>query len=127
MVSQTVLLKGINDDSATLMKLMRKLVEHRIKPYYLHHTDLAPGTSHFRVSIEKGQAIMRDLRANLSGIAQPTYVLDIPGAHGKVPIGPSYIRRDDVIATDHDPIQTEQTRFNVEAPDGSCHVYNDPT
>lgn len=91
MVSQTVLLKGVNDDARTLMALMRTLVENRIKPYYLHHPDLAPGTGHFRVSVAKGQALMRELRAGLSGIAQPMYVLDIPGAHGKVPIHSSYI------------------------------------
>jgi lysine 2,3-aminomutase len=91
MVSQTVVLRGVNDDAATLADLMRAFVETRIKPYYLHHLDAAPGTSRFRVSIEEGQAIMRGLRGRLSGLAQPVYVLDIPGGHGKVPIGPAYI------------------------------------
>ncbi len=91
MVSQTVLLKGINDDADTLEALMRALVETRVKPYYLHHGDLAPGTAHFRTTIAEGQALMRALRARLSGLALPTYVLDIPGAHGKVPIGPEYL------------------------------------
>ena len=94
LVSQTVLLRGINDDAATLEALMRALVESRVTPYYLHHGDLAPGTAHFRTTIAEGQAIMRDLRGRLSGLAQPTYVLDIPGAHGKVPIGPSNIVAD---------------------------------
>ena len=70
---------------------MRAFVECRIKPYYLHHADLAPGTSHFRTSIEEGQALMRALRGRVSGLAQPAYVLDIPGGHGKVPVGPGYI------------------------------------
>jgi len=91
MVSQSVLLRGVNDDAATLEALMRAFVECRIKPYYLHHADLAPGTSHFRTSIEEGQALIRALRGCVSGLAQPAYVLDIPGGHGKVPIGPGYV------------------------------------
>ena len=94
MLSQTVLLEGVNDDAETLAQLMRAFVEARVKPYYLHHLDLAPGTSHFRTTIAEGQQLMRALRGRLSGIAQPTYVLDIPGGHGKVPIGPSYVAED---------------------------------
>jgi lysine 2,3-aminomutase len=91
MVSQSVLLRGVNDDAATLEALMRAFVECRIKPYYLHHGDFAPGTSHFRTTIEEGQVLMRALRGRVSGLAQPTYVLDIPGGYGKVPVGPGYI------------------------------------
>ena len=91
MLSQTVLLKGVNDDPETLAALMRAFVETRIRPYYLHHPDLAPGTSHLRTGIAEGQAIMRAMRGNLSGLAQPLYVLDIPGGHGKVPVGPGYL------------------------------------
>lgn len=87
MVSQTVLLKGVNDDPAVLADLMRAFVEARIKPYYLHHPDLAPGTSHFRLTIEEGQRIVSALRGHVSGLCQPTYVLDIPGGHGKAAIG----------------------------------------
>lgn len=94
LVSQTVLLKGVNDDADTLEALMRAFVEARVKPYYLHHADLAPGTSHFRTTIAEGQALMRELRRRLSGLALPTYVLDIPGACGKVPVGPTYITED---------------------------------
>lgn len=86
LVSQSVLLKGVNDDVETLAQLMRAFVENRIKPYYLHHPDLAPGTSHFRLSIEEGLCLVRALRANLSGLAMPTYMLDIPGGFGKVPL-----------------------------------------
>ncbi|XYD10236.1 lysine-2,3-aminomutase-like protein [Methylobacterium sp. NMS12] len=92
LVSQSVLLRGVNDEAATLEALMRVLVENRIKPYYLHHGDLAPGTAHLRTDVPEGQALMRALRGRLSGLAQPTYVLDIPGGHGKVPIGPGYLR-----------------------------------
>ena len=91
MVSQSVLLRGVNDDAETLSRLMRAFVEARVKPYYLHHADLAPGTSHFRTTIEDGQALMRALRGRLSGLAQPTYVLDIPGGLGKVPVGHTYV------------------------------------
>ncbi|MFI5011379.1 MAG: lysine-2,3-aminomutase-like protein [Hyphomicrobiales bacterium] len=91
MLSQTVLLKGVNDDEATLASLMRAFVETRIKPYYLHHLDRAPGTAHLRVPIERGHELMRALRGRISGLCQPSYVLDIPGGHGKSPIGPAYL------------------------------------
>jgi lysine 2,3-aminomutase len=91
LVSQTVLLKGVNDDAETLAELMRTFVSLRVKPYYLHHADLAPGTAHFRTTLAEGQAIMRALRGRLSGLAQPTYVLDIPGGVAKVPVGPTYV------------------------------------
>ena len=94
LMGQTVLLHGVNDDVATLEELMRALVSARVKPYYLHHPDLVRGTGHFRVTVEEGQALMKALRGRLSGLAQPTYVLDVPGGHGKVPIGPAY-RGDD--------------------------------
>jgi lysine 2,3-aminomutase len=91
MLSQTVLLRGVNDDVETLSTLMRAFVECRIKPYYLHHADLAPGTSHLRTSIEAGQGLMRQMRGRVSGLCQPAYVLDVPGGAGKVPVGPNYI------------------------------------
>jgi lysine 2,3-aminomutase len=91
MLSQTVLLKGVNDDPETLAALMRGFVETRIKPYYLHHGDLAPGTSHLRTTLAEGQALVGALRGHVSGLCNPTYVLDIPGGHGKVPVGPSYV------------------------------------
>jgi lysine 2,3-aminomutase len=90
MLSQSVLLKGVNDDAATLGALMRALVECRIKPYYLHHLDHAPGTSHFRTSIARGQELTRVLRERYSGLCQPTYVLDGPSGQGKVPVGPDF-------------------------------------
>ena len=94
LLGQTVLLAGVNDDADTLDALMRALVTARVKPYYLHHPDLVRGTGHFRVSIDRGQALMRALRGRLSGLAQPTYVLDVPGGHGKVPVGPGYLGDD---------------------------------
>ena len=93
LLGQSVLLKGVNDDAAVLGDLMRALVECRVKPYYLHHGDLAPGTAHLRTDLETGQALMRHLRGRLSGLCQPTYMLDIPGGHGKSPVGPAYATR----------------------------------
>jgi lysine 2,3-aminomutase len=106
MLGQTVLLAGVNDDPETLTALMRAFVETRIKPYYLHHGDLALGTGHLRTSLEVGQALMRALRGAVSGLCQPTYILDIPGGHGKVPIGPAYL-----------------TDGAVEDPAGRRHAY----
>jgi lysine 2,3-aminomutase len=100
MLSQSVLLRGVNDDVETLGALMRALVECRIKPYYLHHADLAPGTAHLRTSIVEGQVLMRALRGRHSGLCQPQYVLDIPGGHGKSPIGPTYLSADGSQITD---------------------------
>ncbi len=92
MLSQTVLLRGVNDDVDTLTALMRAFVECRIKPYYLHHPDLAPGTSHLRTTIAAGQDLMRRMRGRVSGLCQPVYMLDFPGGAGKVPAGPDYIK-----------------------------------
>ena len=89
-LSQSVLLRGVNDDPAVLEALFRGLVAMRVKPYYLHHPDLARGTAHFRLGIEEGQRLIGALRGRVSGLCQPSYVLDIPGGHGKVPIGPHY-------------------------------------
>jgi lysine 2,3-aminomutase len=100
MLSQSVLLRGVNDDVATLSALLRTLVECRIKPYYLHHADLAPGTAHWRTSIAEGQALMRALHGRVSGLCQPAYVLDIPGGFGKSPIGPNYLSEDAAVIED---------------------------
>lgn len=110
MVSQSVLLAGVNDDPETLTTLMRGFVENRIKPYYLHHGDLAPGTGHLRTGLPEGQALMRRLRGCLSGLAQPLYVLDIPGGHGKVPVGPGYLEESD-------------GAWQVTDPSGAVHAY----
>jgi lysine 2,3-aminomutase len=113
LVSQSVLLKGVNDDEETLIDLMRAFVEARVKPYYLHHGDLAPGTAHWRVPIARGQELMRLLRARLSGLATPTYMLDIPGGHGKAPIGPQWIQ------------SGENGDHVVADPRGNEHAYKD--
>jgi lysine 2,3-aminomutase len=101
MLAQSVLLRGVNDDAQTLGALLRALVESRIKPYYLHHADLAPGTAHLRTTIAEGQALMRALHGRTSGLCQPTYVLDIPGGHGKSAIGPNYLSADGAVIEDY--------------------------
>jgi lysine 2,3-aminomutase len=95
MLSQSVLLKGVNDSVEALGQLMRAFVENRIKPYYLHHADLAPGTAHFRTTIAEGQSLMRELRRQVSGIALPSYVLDIPGGHAKANLELCDVERSD--------------------------------
>jgi lysine 2,3-aminomutase len=114
MLSQSVLLRGVNDDAATLEALLRGLVECRVKPYYLHHGDLAPGTAHLRTTIAQGQALIRALQGRVSGLCQPAYMLDIPGGHGKAPIGPGYIRPRPA---------PDGERFEVEDFKGGRHVY----
>jgi len=93
MLNQCVILRGVNDQVDTLHTLMRELVYRLgVKPYYLHHCDLARGTGHFRTRIDETQNLIKQLRGYLSGLCQPTYVLDIPGGYGKIPIGPDYVQ-----------------------------------
>jgi len=89
--SQTVLLKGINDDPATMKSLMQKLLTVRVRPYYIYQCDLIPGSSHFRTTIEKGIDIIENLRGHTSGYAVPQFVVDAPGGGGKIPILPAYV------------------------------------
>lgn len=86
LLSQTVLLAGVNDDPDTLEALMRDLLALGVKPYYLHHPDLAPGTRHFRLNIEAGKRLHAELSRRMTGIGVPAYVLDIPGGFGKTPV-----------------------------------------
>jgi lysine 2,3-aminomutase len=127
MVSQTVLLRGVNDNAAALEALMRAFVECRIKPYYLHHGDLAPGTSHLRTTLAQGQELMRSLRGRVSGLCQPDYVLDIPGGHGKSPVGPTYLSpADSFPEADSFSEQREppaETRYRVVDYCGDVHLY----
>ncbi|MBI3435367.1 MAG: lysine-2,3-aminomutase-like protein [Proteobacteria bacterium] len=115
LLSQSVLLRGVNDDAATLAALMRIFVANRIKPYYLHHPDLAPGTAHLRTEIAHWQALLRALHGRHSGLCQPAYVLDIPGGHGKSPIGPAYLSVEDAQAT--------PPRYRVADFNGAMHAY----
>jgi lysine 2,3-aminomutase len=119
MVSQSVLLRGVNDNPADLEALMRSFVECRIKPYYLHHGDLAPGTAHLRTTLAHGQQLMRSLRGRVSGLCQPDYVLDIPGGHGKSPVGPNYLAADHAQEREYQA----ETRYRVSDYCGDVHLY----
>lgn len=88
--NQTVLIKGVNDDTAVMKDLMRGLLSMRVRPYYLHQMDLVKGTAHFRTSVQTGLEIMDSLRGHLSGLAVPYYVIDLPGGKGKVPLLPGH-------------------------------------
>jgi len=121
MVSQSVLLRGVNDDPATLEALMRGFVECRIKPYYLHHWDLAPGTSHLRTTLEQGQELVRAMRGRVSGLCQPDYVIDIPGGHGKAPAGPTYLSPANSFSAERE--QPTETRYRIIDYCGEVHLY----
>ena len=112
MLSQSVLLKGVNDDVTTLENLFRTLIRNNVKPYYLHHLDKARGTSHFRVSINRGKKIFSALQDRLSGIAMPRYVMEIPDGHGKMPVNDTYF-------TQH------EDHWEVKDFKGKTHIYQE--
>jgi lysine 2,3-aminomutase len=109
-LNQTVLLAGVNDDLATLQALFRGLVRARVKPYYLFQGDLASGTAHWRVPLARGLELVQKLRARLSGMAMPTYAVDLPGGGGKVPIEATLLR-------------TERDAFVFRSLDGDEYRY----
>ncbi len=111
--NQSVLLKGVNDDANILERLFKQLVDIRVVPYYLHQLDLARGTNHFRVPIERGIEIMRELQGRVTGIALPRYVLDVPGGKGKIPLTHSYAMKTD-------------DRYLLESPFGERVEYLEP-
>jgi lysine 2,3-aminomutase len=121
MVSQSVLLRGVNDNIVALEELMRAFVECRIKPYYLHHGDLAPGTRHLRTTLARGQALLGGLRGRVSGLCQPQYVLDIPGGAGKSPVGPNYVEAENSFVGEGDA--ASETRYRVMDYCGEVHLY----
>lgn len=90
-MNQSVLLRGVNDDAATLERLFRGLVRARVRPYYLLQTDPVRGTGHLRTPLARGVEIMAALQGRLSGIALPKFIVDTPGGKGKVPVGPEYV------------------------------------
>ncbi len=118
LLGQSVLLRGVNDSVAALEDLFRAMLRHRIKPYYLHQLDPAPGTSRFHVPIADGQKLLAGLRGRVTGLAWPTYVLDIAGGHGKVPIGPTYLEPGGPAG--------DQVRDQVRDPGGARHLLADP-
>ncbi|MDR3199957.1 MAG: KamA family radical SAM protein [Spirochaetales bacterium] len=114
LVSQTVLLRGVNDSETILEELFRALVSRRVKPYYLFQADLAEGTGHFRVSPHRGREIMKTLRRNLSALALPEYALDLPGGGGKVPLTPSYIKSENEDSVIFENIEGKEYRYPAE-------------
>lgn len=90
LLGQSVLLRGVNDSVEALEGLFRAMLRHRVKPYYLHQLDPAPGTARFAVPVAEGRALLRALRGRVSGLAWPTYVQETPGGGGKVPLGPAF-------------------------------------
>lgn len=90
--SQTVLLKGVNDDPAVMGSLMKKLLRARVKPYYIYQADVVAGAEHFRTAVTTGIEIIRALRGWTSGLGVPHYVIDAPGGGGKIPILPEYLQ-----------------------------------
>lgn len=90
--NQTVLLRGVNDEPAVMKRLMQRLLAIRVRPYYIHQMDLVRGTGHFRTPVATGVAIMAGLRGHTSGLANPAFVIDLPGGKGKVPILPENVR-----------------------------------
>jgi lysine 2,3-aminomutase len=121
MVSQSVLLRRVNDSAEALEALMRAFVECRIKPYYLHHGDLAPGTAHLRTTLAHGRQLMRALRGRVSGLCQPEYVLDIPGGHGKSPVGPEYLSPAESGSQQRE--QQAEMRYRILDYCGDVHLY----
>jgi lysine 2,3-aminomutase len=95
MVNQTVLLRGVNDEVEVLERLFRGLIARGVKPYYLFQGDLARGTAHFRVSLPRGVELVTALRKRLSGLAMPTYAVDLPGGGGKIPLTESYFEHEE--------------------------------
>ncbi len=90
--NQTVLMRGINDDPLIMRRLMQKLLQIRVRPYYIYQADMVRGTDHFRTSVEQGLEVMRALRGYTSGMAVPAYVIDAPGGGGKIPLLPDYLQ-----------------------------------
>jgi lysine 2,3-aminomutase len=89
--NQSVLLRGVNDDSEVMKVLVQKLLRCRVRPYYLYQCDLIRGSSHLRTPVSKGIEIIENLRGHTSGYAIPQYVIDGPGGGGKIPINPNYV------------------------------------
>lgn len=117
LLSQSVLLRGVNDGVNVLTELFARFGQVGLEPYYLHHLDLAPGTHHFRVPVREGQALLNRVRHHHSALVMPRYMLDIPGGFGKVPLAATHVR---LIELRHD-----RDLYRVRDPAGRCHIYHD--
>jgi lysine 2,3-aminomutase len=123
--SQTVLLRGINDDVEVMKKLMHGCLMNRVKPYYLYQCDPITGSAHFRTSVDKGLEIIRGLRGHTTGYAVPTYVIDAPGGGGKIPLIPDYVvgrEGDDLLLTNF-----ERKLYRYPDPEGTIGRGRIPT
>jgi len=89
--SQTVLLKGVNDNAKVMKELMQKLLKIRVKPYYIYQADMALGTGHFRTNVQKGLDLISDLQGHTSGMGVPYFVIDAPGGGGKIRLLPNTV------------------------------------
>lgn len=125
LANQTVLLAGVNDHPDTLEDLFRKLLLNRVKPYYLHQCDLTTGAEPFRTPVSKGIKILRTLRGRLSGLALPTFVVDLPGGRGKVPLTHSYLKRGSVSAQASGDAGCDGRFVCIEDPRGGVVDYPD--
>ena len=112
--NQTVLLKGVNDCPGVMRELMRKLVQNRIRPYYIYQCDLSQGIGHFRTPVSKGIEVMENLRGHTSGLAVPTFVIDAPGGGGKIPLMPQYV------------LSRSEDKIVVRNFEGNIYVYTEP-
>ena len=114
--SQTVLLKGVNDNSEVMKGLMLKLLKNRVKPYYIYQADMTEGTDHFRTSVQKGLDIIKDLMGHTSGMAVPYFVIDAPGGGGKVRLLPNSV----IEHNEHEVVITnyEGKVFRYQQPNG---------
>jgi len=110
-LGQSVLLRGVNNSVAALEDLLRAMLRAGVKPYYLHQLDAAPGTARFAVPIAEGRALLRELRGRVSGLAWPTYVLDLPDGGGKAPLGPDFATATDAGWTIERPLGGDASRI----------------
>lgn len=112
--NQSVLLRGVNDCPHVMKKLVHELVKMRVRPYYIYQCDLSMGLEHFRTSVAKGIEIIEHLRGHTSGFAVPTFVVDVPGGGGKIPVGPQYL------------ISQGESKVVLRNYEGVISVYNEP-
>jgi len=112
-LSQSVLLKEINDSVPVLKKLFNKLIHHGVVPYYLHHPDLVKGAGHFRVSLSHGMELMKTLRGEIPGYAIPQYILDLPGGLGKIPVNRDWL------------VKIDKNSYKATSPFGKKITYTD--
>ncbi|MDP3051620.1 MAG: lysine 2,3-aminomutase, partial [Eubacteriales bacterium] len=113
--NQTVLLRGVNDCPYIIKDLMHRLLQIRVRPYYLYQCDLSPGIEHFRTSVAKGIEIIELLRGHTSGLAVPTFVVDAPAGGGKIPVAPQYL------------ISQSESKVILRNYEGVISAYNEPT